>query len=233
MRRVAVTALFAIAFTAVLAPTAHAKPTLQADYQFEKNFKSDAGKAKDLKPEGPLRLCPPCARFKMEKVDGKKQGVWEWPEGDGLRLEKAKPTLGGQSKTYTFALLIALNNVSGYRKLVDFNDLTDDFGWYAYDRSLYPYSISAFDYDTTPMRAGKWRQVVLTRNSAGIVGGYVDGKLIDKVKDLDEDEILRSNVLNFLIDDHNQDAEHSGGEIARLRIWDDALGPKQVKKLGR
>jgi hypothetical protein len=231
MRRQIALAVFVLAVGAAGTPTALAGPKLTADYGFENNFKSSKGNAKDLKPEGPIRTCP-CAKFAKETIDGKKQGVWKWPEGDGLRLDKAKSVLGGHGKTYTFAMLVNLDHVSGYRKLIDFNDLTEDFGWYAYDRSLYPYSVSNFDYDKTPIQADNWRQIVLTRNSADIIGGYVDGQTIDKVKDRDKDVTLVSDVLHFLLDDHLQDGEHTGGEIARLRIWDDALGPKQVKNLG-
>jgi hypothetical protein len=218
-----------LALGAIASTAAAAKPS--AEYRFEDSFKSSIQGAKALSPEGPARMCPPCQEFDRVKVDGKKQGVWRWPEGDGLRLANADKLLDHGGKTYTFAMLVNFEAVSSYRKLVDFQDRQEDVGWYVYDESLYPYDLSDFDYSKQKIQADEWHQIVLTRDGSGFARGFVDGKMIGKDRDPNKEVSLRSDKLHFLID--NEDgSEQSGGMIARLRIWENALDPNQVKDLG-
>lgn len=220
------TMYFAVALTAVAAA---AQPS--ADYKFEDAFTSSVNGAPALSPEGPIRMCPPCQEFDRVKVNGKKQGVWRWPEGDGLRLGKADKLLGHGGKTYTIAMLVNLDAVEGYRKMVDFEDRTEDYGWYEYSESLYPYDLSDFDYDKQKVQAGEWRQIVFTRDGRGFARGFVDGKQIGKDRDPNKEVALHGNKLHFLIDNEGG-TEQSGGMIARLRIWENALDPKEVEDLG-
>lgn len=202
-----------------------------ADYRFEGSFASAVNGAGALRPEGPSRLCPPCEEFDKVKVKGERQGVWRWPEGDGLRLRNADKVLGHGGKTYTISFLVNLEKVDGYRKLVDFDDREKDEGWYVYDESLYPYDLDDFDYSEPRLEVGKWHQIVLTRDGRGFVRGYVDGKILGKDRDPDKHIALGpQNKLHFLIDDGG--SEYSGGMIARLRIWENAMDNAQVKDLG-
>lgn len=76
-------------------------------------------------------------------------------------------------------------------------------------------------------------QIALTRDGQGVVHGYVDGTQIDKAKDKDKDIALsRKDTLHFLIDDDGPNTETSGGMIARLRIWENALDKRDIKHLG-
>ena len=200
-----------------------------ADYRFEGNFRSSTGVARNLDPVGPLRACPPCAEFDKEKFHGERQGVWKWPEEDGLRLTKADKVLGHGGRTYTFSFLVNLDTVDGYRKLVDFDDREADEGWYVDDESLHPYSLK--DFEKKRIQAGRWHQIVLTRDGEGFVRGYVDGALLGRAKDRDKDLALGpQDTLHFLMDDGG--SEQSGGMIARLRIWENALDNRQVRRLG-
>ncbi len=218
------------ATVAAIAPAGASAGSLSADYRFDKSFTSSVGNAKTLEPVGPLRVCPPCEKFGKEKVNGDKQGVWKWLEGDGLRMNKADKVLGHGGKTYTIAMLVRLDTVESYRKLVDFVDLTEDEGWYVYNKSLYPYDLGDFNYDKERIPAGKWRQIVLTRDGKGKVKGYVDGELLGKDKDkLNDISLGEGDKLHFLIDDGG--SEHSGGAIARLRVWENALPKSKIKHL--
>jgi hypothetical protein len=230
MNRLSKVLLLALSVATTLA-TAAAAAQPSADYGFENSFKSEDSGAKPLDPEGPLRVCPPCAEFDKVQVGNKKQGVWRWPEGDGLRLNKADKVLGHGGKTYTIAMLVNLDAVTGYRKMVDFTNLQEDEGWYVYDESLYPYDLDDFDYSDDEVQAGEWRQLVFTRDGQGLARGYVDGKKIGKDRDPNKDVALHGDKLHFLIDDGG--SEQSGGMIARLRIWENALDPKKVKQLGK
>lgn len=230
--RFATFAAVVFAVSCVVVPSAHAAADLKADYRFEDNFRNSQGAAGHLKFAGPVRLCPPCSKFKTVKINGKREGVWEWLSDDGLKLDKAGKALGKNGKTYSFAFRILLNEVNSYRKLVDFNDLTSDEGWYVYDEALYPYDLTDFEYDKQLVQAGKWREIVLTRDGTGKVRGYVDGEETGKADDPEKTQVLGpQNVLRFLRDDFTTNGEETGGMIDRLRIWDDALSKRKIKKL--
>lgn len=206
------------------------KAKLQADYRFENSFKSAVSGVPRLDPVGPPRMCPPCAKFKKTKVRGKRQGVWKWPARDGLRLRRSTKATGGSKGTYTIAMLVKLNAVDGYRKLVDFSDLVEDEGLYDDDGELDAYDLGG-DSDVV-LRARRWHQIVWSRNSSGRVKGFVDGTLEVTALDPDEYQVAGdANVLHFLVDDAFG-SESTGGMIARMRIFDDALKSKRIKALG-
>jgi hypothetical protein len=209
----------------MLVVPAYAGAKLTADYNFNGNFNNSAGPAGDLHKVGPG------GSFKNVQVFGDSQRVWEWPEATGLRLNNANKAVGGNGGHYTFVLLLRLDATSGYRKLVDFDNRQSDEGWYEYYKSLYPYDLSNFDYDKERVHPGKWCQIALTRNGKGKVHGYVGDALIGHAGDPGKDEALGPDkILHFLIDDSG--GEESGGQIARLRIYDEALSSNKVKHLG-
>jgi hypothetical protein len=204
---------------------ASAGATLTADYRFENNFKSSGGGAPDLHEVESGGV------FEDAMVGNSSNGVWTWQAGDGLRLNHATKVLGLNGRTYTFVLLVNLDEVDSYRKLVDFDNLNADEGWYEYSESLYPYDLSEFN--RQEIQAGKWRQIALTRDEDGFVRGYVGDVRIGSARDRHRDIALGADkILHFLMDDSNVD-ESTGGQIARLRVWDGALSAAQVKDLGK
>jgi hypothetical protein len=218
-----VCALTAVASLA-LAAGAGAEAKLTADYRFEQSFKNSANTDVPKLTEtgsGGIFAVP----------IGGGDTIWTWPAGDGLRLAHANRALGSDGKTYTFVMRVSLDAVSNYRKIVDFDNLGADLGWYVYEGSLYPYDLDHVNYDKRPIEPDKFAQIAMTRNAKGVVNGYVDGKTIDDAKDKHKEVALgEDKILHFLLDDSNV-AESSGGGISRLRIWDGALSKKKIKHL--
>jgi len=68
--------------------------------------------------------------------------AWEWTgaTGSGQGLKLNIPT---QLSTYTLALSFSLSDVTGYRKIVDFKNLTHESGIYAYSNALSVYTDGA------------------------------------------------------------------------------------------
>jgi hypothetical protein len=243
LKTVLAMAIACVAGTAVLAAPAGASPKITADYRFEGNFKSSNGSVANLHPEELIRVCP-CAKFRTTKVGGTKQGVWQWLMGDGLRLKDAAAALGHHGRSYTFVMLVKLDTVDGYRKLIDFDNLLADAGIYTYNGVLYPYPHSV-DTTGTFVQPGDWFQIVVTRDASGELKGYGGGVCAPgdpcllmhhffTVSDSDRYEVLGADkVLHFLEDDQaSGGTEATGGEIARLRIYDDPLSRKAIKHLG-
>jgi hypothetical protein len=84
------------------------------------------------------------------------------------------------------------------------------------------------------MQAGTYLQVVLTRNAAGLVAGYVNGSPEISFSDTGNDALVSvADALSFFRDDFVVPNEHSTGAVARIRIYDDALSPAAVAALDR
>lgn len=199
-----------------------ASANLKADYRFEGDLKSSTGGVPKLVKQG-------AGDFVKQQVKGSHQKVLKYEEGTCLRLGDARKALGTPG-TYTFVLLIRLDSVGGYRKLIDFDNQQQDAGLYVDDKTLHPYDL---DYSDEVIKRDRWYQLALTRDGDGDVRGYVDGDRVVKAGDPAEDLVLGPDeFLHFLCDDETQGDEESGGMIGRLRIFNDALSDKQIHKLG-
>jgi Concanavalin A-like lectin/glucanases superfamily len=207
------------------ASPASAAAKLKADYRFEGSLKSAVGSVAPLVREGPA------GQFLIKRVKGSKEGVWQWPEGTGLRLDGAHAVVGPGKGTYTFVMLVRLDAVDGYRKLIHFKDLSDDDGIYVDDGTLYAYDL---DYSDVVVQPLTWYQIVVTRDATDVVRIYVDGVRVLRVADPTGTQVLGpDDFFRFLRDDEGTMTEESGGMIARLRIYNAALSASEVQHLGK
>lgn len=225
MVRTAVVTALVGSMAAVAVPAAAVKiPNPKADYRFEGNLKSSAGKQTRLVKEGTG------IRFVRKRVFGVRERVLSWPEGSGVRLNRAGRVLGSNAGTYTFVMLIKLHKVDSYRKLIHFKDLLEDNGFYVDDGTLNAYPSG---YSAQVVQAGRWYQIALTRDSSGMVKAYLDGKRVLAIDDVDDDQVLGPDgFLRFVRDDEATETEESGGLMARLRIFSKPLTGKQLRALG-
>jgi hypothetical protein len=206
---------------AALAPAA-AGASLQADYRFDGAYGSSVNGAPHLKRQGP-------ADFKKAEIGGQKQNVLDWEKGTCLRLADATKVLKSRT-SYTIVMLVRLNDIDGYNKLIDFDNQLTEYGLYVDDKALYPYDL---DYSAEIIRARRWYQLSLVRFGGGQIRGYIDGNRRVHTQDPDDRQVLGADgFLHFVCDDEVTGSEESGGQIARLRIWDNALESSEVDDLG-
>jgi hypothetical protein len=113
--------------------------------------------------------------------------------------------------------------------LIDFRNGGSDTGLYALNGALEFYPVAS---GAGPgFGANGFVQVVLTRDGARNVRGYVNGVERFSFVDSGNDAALDGgNVLRFFRDDGS---EASAGVLARLRVFDVALGAAQVAALDR
>jgi hypothetical protein len=136
---------------------------------------------------------------------------------------------------YTIELNFAFDNISGYRKILDFKSLGPDSGFYFYYGNLnfYP-AITSGQVDTT---AGQPVEVVLSRDSATQqFTGYVNGTQVITFSDTTGLAVLSSPAtgLYFFIDDAaTGQRESSGGVVTKIRIFDTVLQPAEVLSLAQ
>ncbi len=207
----------------VAAVPAAASATLVADYQFNNSRSSSVGGAPALVDAGGPNS------FVNDSVEGTAQPVLQFAAGDGVDLS---PTAGVMPNgTYTIEVLASFDQQSGYTRIVDFKDSTSDNGLYTLNGQLdfYPWASGG----TNPISPGTYARIVLTRDSVGMVRGYVDGVLQWTFDDsASEDGVIdASGLLRFFRDDTVVPDEVSAGKVARIRVWDDALDAGQVEGL--
>jgi hypothetical protein len=221
---VAVTCLGVLA-----ASTAYAAPS-NADYRFSGNRKSSIGAPRAMVDIGGTNTF---------RSNGNRKFL-RFPKGNGVELRKAGRAI--KPGTYTIFMQFKLDEVHGWRRLIDFKNGTGegtggrgDYGLYIKEGGLqfYPH--------TSPgdlIEPKKWVKIVLVRRGAtDRMVAYLNGKKVQKMAfvDSDKDGVLSATrSLRFFRDNHTGGGptnEHSAGAVDRIRLYPKALTADQVAKL--
>ena len=156
---------------------------------------------------------------------------YSFAAGQGLQL----PTPLPDASSFTLVMDFSLDVTSGYRKIVDFQSLGPDSGFYNYYGNLnfYPVTTSS----TSVIGAGQNVQVVLTRDSINsLVTGYVNGVQAISFTDSGNLSVFSSsaNGLYFFMDDAATGmGEASGGLVSRILIFENPLTSAEVLALAQ
>jgi Concanavalin A-like lectin/glucanases superfamily len=196
-------------------------PGPTADYLFQNSLGSSLGAAPDL-----VEVDRGSSVFTVDDTTG--TTVLRFAGGRGLALAPAKRALG--SSGYTIEILFRFDLVAGYRKIIDFSDGAADAGLYLLDGCLtfFPKERDAL----TRIGPDTYVQVVLTRDAADRVVGYVDG--VHQFAFHDRGglaEVGGSDGLRFFSDDARTDGEYSSGAVSQIRLFDLALTANEVAAL--
>jgi hypothetical protein len=201
---------------------------LRADYQFQNTLASSVGA-----PPPMTSLGFGTNSFATEPVNGSSQAVLTFPAENGVQLA---PTMGViPNGNYTFVVLFRFAQITSrpWQRIVDFQNGTSDRGLYSHEGSLevYPYAKGA----TATIKAQEYVLVVLTRDSAGTVTGYVDGTKQFSYDDSSTQAAVidANNTLRFFRDNESggPSGESSAGAVARIQLYDEALTAEQVTGL--
>ncbi len=210
--------LFATMIMGICRPSCAA--TLKADYQFNYSRASSVGGALALTDIG-----TGTNRFADESVDGTIRPVLTFPQNNGLQLSPTTNTIS--SGSYSIVMLFRFNDVSSYKRIIDFKNGTSDRGLYNYSGKLHFYSSATGN--TTAIAAGTYVQVVLTRDALKNVVGYLNGVQEFSFADTGDDALIdAADTLRFFKDDGG---ESSAGAVARIRLYDGALTANEVAAL--
>ncbi len=195
--------------------------TVKADYQLQNTLSSSVGTPPALTNLG-------SNTFGMATVDGASRTVLQFAKDNGVALTPTTGVISNQ--VYTAVVLFSFNEVSGYRRILDFKNNAEDGGLYNRDGFLVFFSgIAGANAVISP---NTFVQVVLTRDSAKNVVGYVNGvQQFSFVDNGDAAVIDGNNRLIFFRDNANN--ESSAGSVARIRLYDCALTPGEVAGLDR
>jgi hypothetical protein len=191
--------------------------TLVADYQFHGNYASAVAGAPNLVPINTVT-------FTTASINGHVTDVAAFTAGSGLRMDVPASFTSGQ---YTIIFQVSLDTVSGYRKLIDFKDRTQDEGLYNLGSILdfFPPAEATSEI----ILAGAFAQVALTRDASGQVVGYVDGLRQFSFDDsATQYGVLATSSFNLFIDDIGTGSEDSSGIVARARLYSGAMTGAEV-----
>jgi Concanavalin A-like lectin/glucanases superfamily len=218
-------AALATSVTGWMTTAAPASAALRTDYQFQNTLASSFGASPTL-----TTLGPGTNSFAIEYVNGSSQTVLTFPAENGVQLA---PTTGViPNDNYTLVALFKFAQVTNrpWQRIVNFQNGTSDRGLYSHQGALelYPYARGT----TATIKAEEYVLVVLTRDSAGTVTGYVDGTKQFSYDDSSTDAAVidANNTLRFFRDNESggPSGESSAGAVARIQLYDEALTANQV-----
>jgi Concanavalin A-like lectin/glucanases superfamily len=196
--------------------------TLKGDYRFDGTHASSCCGAPPLSDLGPNS-------FAEEVVGGTSQTVLAFPLSSGVSMPFGVIPTG----SYSIAIQFRLENVDGYRRLVDFSTGTTDRGLYDLNGQLNYYPLVNGTRSPPPIVPNRYTDVVLTRDAAtSRVIGYVDGREEIAFDDVNGDAVFQPDTpVRFFKDDNLVGGEESAGAVARIRVYDGALTAAEVAEI--
>lgn len=131
--------------------------------------------------------------------------------------------------SYSIELSFALDETSGYRKIIDFKDRSSDGGFYDLSGALNFYPVVTGQ--SGDFTAGTPIHVVLTRDGAtAVVTGYVNGQQRFTFSDAGSAAVFTANakVILFADDFATGQRESSSGTVNYVRFYNGALTASEV-----
>lgn len=155
-------------------------------------------------------------------------GGYQFGMNQGLGVIGAMP-----DSVYTVDIVFQFDDLTSWRKILDFKNYTSDDGYYTYDDKLQFVVVAGSVFATGPPRltANTQFQATLTRDATGHVVGYVDRVLQFEFDDTAGVARLEAPgaVAHFFIDDtQTGGGEATGGLVRRIRMYDRALGASEL-----
>lgn len=196
-------------------------PAATADYYFQGSLESSLGTAPDL-----VEVERGSSVFTVDGRTG--TTVLRFAGGRGLALAPTTPVI--RSSDYTIEVLFRFDLLAGYRKVIDFKNGSADDGLYVLDGCLtfVPKQQDAL----TKIGSDAYVQVVLTRDPADRVVGYVNGVRQFAFNDGGGLATVRgSDTLRFFVDDVTTTGEWSSGAVSQIRLFDRSLTANEVALL--
>lgn len=153
-----------------------------------------------------------------------------WTSGNGMTMPVTyDPT------TFSIEMVLSVDAIdnqreipNGYVALVHFLGLTNegnnDKGWYFFDGLLEFFNLGR---GVTAISPNQVVHIVLTRSSAGLLTGYLNG-VAEEVDDDQDGFAVSTGTLYFFVDDEVVSEETAGGTLKRLRIYNRDLTADEV-----
>ncbi|HEX7291953.1 MAG TPA: hypothetical protein VF250_12580 [Conexibacter sp.] len=201
--------------------------TLKASYLLQGTRASQTAGAPDLVDLGPGN------RFTTETIDGAPRQVLAFPRGGGLSLATDGLV---DPVSHSIVMNVRLDDVFGFRRLLDFSGGDADDGLYDLDGRLVLYGAGSFGGDADPAFDGSWVQVALTSEATltgpqwtvtALNGSPVQGAATPRRFRLGADGLrfFKDNVRG------PSRREESAGAVACILLYDGALTTAELRQV--
>ncbi|MBX3421688.1 MAG: hypothetical protein KF752_09040 [Pirellulaceae bacterium] len=134
---------------------------------------------------------------------------------------------------YSIEIIFRIEQVDGWKKIIDFKNLTSDSGLYNRSSELRLYS-SGLAGPAGGFSPNTDLRLILTRDgTSNLVSGYIDGVSQGSVIDSTNIAVASAtdNILHFFRDDFLS-SEASAGHVRLIRIYDAPMSADQAAALG-
>ena len=164
----------------------------------------------------------------LGEVGDARKWVYRFENNSGFQFDNAAADnfLG---ESYTIELYFVFDELTSWKRVVDWKNRKSDNGAYVYNGQLnfYPYVYS----DEAPVVEGEYTYYVITRNGDDqTVKIYTDAREEIRFTDTNGDALPDGdNVVNFFHDDLAVPNEASSGAVAMLKLYNYALDSSQIK----
>lgn len=165
----------------------------------------------------------------LNEINGKTKTVYRFEKNSGLQFDNAAAN-NFIGTTYSIEIYFVFDELSSWKRVLDWKNRKTDFGAYVYygELNFYPYIYS----DDAPVIAGEYTYYVLTRDGAtNQVLIYTDADEEISFTDNNSDAVVDGDhVLNFFQDDLAVPNEAAPGAVALINLYDYVLDSNTVKQ---
>lgn len=195
--------------------------TILADYIFENNLRGSQAGAPDIMYLGESAV------FENGSIDGFAVNAIQVELATGLKLDLSQWALCDE---YSVVLHGYIDDINGYKKLLDLRSIAADSG--IYNRDGFVSFVSGQEAVEANVVENEFFQLVMTRDSNDLVTIYLNGEIQLSFTDFSlATSMCFSNEFHFFIDDNTTLVESPSGAIARITIYDHKLTEEEVGNL--
>lgn len=214
--------IITLLFTVMLMLNLQAQQTLYYNLENSLNEMNGAGPA--------LTVLGNQGEFVVEtlnEISGATKTVYRFEQNSGLQFpdQAAGNFLGND---YTIELYFVFDDLTSWKRVVDWKNRKTDWGAYVYNGQLNFYSILYSE--EAPVNPGEYTYYVITRNGAdNQVLIYTDAEVKISFTDGNGDALIDSDgVLNFFHDDLVVPDEAASGAVAMIKLYDYPLTQEKI-----
>lgn len=156
------------------------------------------------------------------------KNVYNFDKGCGLVFNDSATNLL-TSGSYTIELYFKLDTIQGYKKLIDFDSLGADAGFYNQSGKLVMYN-KLTSTDST-IGAGKYEYAAITRDgSTKDMHVYHNNTVLGMLNDNNDQYVYGAEkLLIFFKDDRGTGGEQTGGSVAMIQISNYVMDSTTIK----
>lgn len=214
-----------VAAISIIFSSSSASASLIGLYQFDGDLSNSSGYLPSMTAVNGT------GTFSTQSVFGETKQVYS--EGDNQQGLSLELTGMADKDKYTIVMDIKFNQVTSYDRLISFDNVGSDYGFYVVSSTIRFYSYTAPT--TTPLTADTYFRIALT-NDGTYLTGYTGGPdditqqfYIDDSNNWGSAD--GSGKFLFYIDDNPEQQEENGTTTSRIWIFDEALSGSEIAAL--